>query len=119
MKHQKDNQPYLQDILTAIQAIQDYMQDAPQLTEFILGKGLYQDAVVRNIEIIGEATKKISTAIKTKHSDIPWKEMAGMRDKITHDYADIDWEEVWKVATEDVKQLKLQIQKILNTKGVK
>ncbi|MBI4647320.1 MAG: DUF86 domain-containing protein [Bacteroidia bacterium] len=65
-----------------------------------------QDAVIRQLEIIGEATKKISDNLKEKHPDIPWKDIAGMRDKLIHDYIDIDLSVVWKTASEDVPFLK-------------
>jgi len=113
MRQDKNNLPYLKDILEAINFIEVYIQDAPGIDEFIGGRGLYQDAIVRNIEIIGEATKKIDDSFKVNHSEIPWRQMAGMRDKIVHEYADIDWEEVWKVATEDIKELKTSIESVL------
>ncbi len=113
MRTNKSNKPYLTDILNAINSIETYLQDAPAREVFIKDKGLYQDAIVRNIEIIGEAAKRIDENIKTKNVQIPWKQMAGMRDKITHDYAEIDLEEVWKVASEDIKDIKAQIEEIL------
>ena len=109
MRNNTNPRPYLADILEAIQFIETYLLDAPQKSEFIQGKGLYQDAIVRNIEIIGEASKKLPESYKLSHPDVPWRQMAGMRDKITHDYADIDWEEVWKVATEDITDLRALI----------
>ena len=115
MRLDKNNLPYLKDILEAIDLIEVYIQDAPDFEEFINGRGLYQDAIVRNIEIIGEATKKVDDAFKVNHLEIPWKQMAGMRDKIVHEYADIDWEEVWKVATEDIKELKVSIETALGS----
>ena len=113
MRANKNNEPYLKDILNAIDSIKIYLQDAPAKEEFIKDKGLYQDAIVRNIEIIGEAAKKIDESIKNKYSQIPWKQMAGMRDKITHEYAKIDWEEVWKAASEDINELKAQIEIVI------
>lgn len=115
MRQDKNNLPYLKDILEAINFIETYIQDAPDIEEFISERGLYQDAIVRNIEIIGEATKKVDDSFKVNHPEIPWRQMAGMRDKIIHEYADIDWEEVWKVATEDVKELRISIESALAT----
>lgn len=113
MRTNRNNEPYLRDIIEAINSIEIYLQDAPVKEEFIKDKGLYQDAIVRNIEIIGEAAKKIDDTVKSKSPQIPWKQIAGMRDKITHDYAEIDLEEVWKVASEDISELKIQIEEIL------
>ena len=113
MRTNKDNTPYLEDIIEAINSIEIYLQDAPGKEDFIKEKGLYQDAIARNIEIIGEASKKVTEEIKNKYTELPWKQMAGMRDKITHDYGEIDWEEVWLVATEDIKRLKIQVEEIL------
>jgi uncharacterized protein with HEPN domain len=73
---------------------------------------LIQDAVIRNIEIIGEATKKISKDLKSQYREIPWKEMSGMRDKLIHDYFGVDVDVVWKTVTEDIPYLKSLIVKI-------
>jgi len=115
MRKNKNNLPYLKDILEAINSIELYLQDAPNMEEFIRGKGLYQDAIVRNIEIIGEAAKNINDILKERYPNIPWKQMAGMRDKIVHEYANVDWEEVWRVATEDIKELKPFIEAVIQS----
>lgn len=112
MRKDKTNLPYIHDILNAINAIALYIQEAPEKKEFISGKGLYQDAIVRNIEVIGEATKRLSDDFKAKHAEVPWKQMAGMRDKVVHEYADIDWEEVWIVATEDINHLRKVLEEL-------
>ena len=71
-----------------------------------------QDAVVRQFEIIGEATKRISEDYRDKHSEIPWADMAGMRDVLIHDYIDVNLEIVWKTATEDIPEIKEAISKL-------
>src|ERR1700687_648769 len=63
-------------------------------------------AVTRALEIIGEATKKITKSVKDRYSSIPWKEMAGIRDKLIHEYFGVDLEVVWKTAKEDLPGLK-------------
>ena len=73
---------------------------------------MIQDAVIRNIEIIGEATKKISKQLTESHQEIPWSEMAGMRDKLIHDYLDVDLDVVWKTVEIDLPLLKEMISKI-------
>ena len=73
---------------------------------------MIQDAVIRNIEIIGEATKKISKQLTESHQEIPWSEMAGMRDKLIHDYLDVDLDVVWKTIEVDLPLLKEMLSKI-------
>ncbi len=67
---------------------------------------LLQDAVIRNIEVIGEAAKKVSDIFKEQNSQVPWREMAGMRDKLIHDYFGVDIEIVWKTVQIDIPVLK-------------
>ncbi len=71
-------------------------------------------AIVRSLEIIGEATKKITADIKYKWSDIQWKNMAGMRDKLIHDYMGINYNIVWDVAKNKIPDLKKQIDKVIS-----
>ncbi|WOK09760.1 DUF86 domain-containing protein [Imperialibacter roseus] len=66
---------------------------------------LTQDAIVRQLEIIGEATKRISKEYRSKFPNIPWSDMAGMRDVLIHDYIDVDLNVVWKTASEDIPTL--------------
>ena len=73
---------------------------------------MIQDAVIRNIEIIGEATKKVSKSFTQFHPEIPWSEMAGMRDKLIHDYLDVDIDVVWKTIEVDLPLLKKMISNI-------
>ena len=72
-------------------------------------------AVVRALEIIGEAAKRIPQDVRDKHANVPWREMAGMRDKLTHDYFTVNLEVVWKTTVEDLPSLKSAIQQILAT----
>jgi uncharacterized protein with HEPN domain len=65
-----------------------------------------QDAVVRQLEIIGEATKRISDRLRNMNPQVPWSDMAGMRDVLIHDYIDVDIDIVWKTATESINNLK-------------
>jgi len=99
----RDYKLYLKDILDAIAKIEDYTKDL-SFEEF-LKNNLVVDAVVRNFEILGEASKNISEEVKSQYPDIPWKEMAGMRDKIIHEYFGIDLEIVWKTAKIRLPQL--------------
>ncbi len=69
--------------------------------------------MVRNFEIIGEAVKNISKTLKGKHKDIPWREIAGMRDKVIHFYFGVNWDIVWRTTKESLPGLKEKIQGIL------
>ncbi|MDO5845873.1 MAG: DUF86 domain-containing protein [Methanocorpusculum sp.] len=74
-----------------------------------------QHIVQKSIEIIGEAGKQISDELKTSCPDIPWRQVAGMRDRLTHGYFDINWELVWIVLHDDIPRLKKCVEKILDT----
>src|SRR3989339_20449 len=73
---------------------------------------LIQDAVIRNFEIIGEASKKISTDLKQVYYEIPWKEISGMRDKLIHDYLGVEIEIIWKTIEQDLPTLQKELKKI-------
>ena len=75
---------------------------------------MVQDGVIRQLEIIGEATKKISKETCDKHSHIPWNDIAGMRDKLIHDYFGVDIEQVWLTAKNDIPILQTEIEEALN-----
>ncbi len=75
-----------------------------------------QDAVIRNIEIIGEAANRIqniSPAFVASHAELPWLEMRGMRNKMIHEYFDVDWGMVWDTVNDDLPELKQQIDGLL------
>lgn len=71
-----------------------------------------QDAVIRNIEIIGEATKNLSDEIRNKYPEIPWRGLAGMRDRLIHQYFGVNLDVVWNVAKEELPEVLLQIEKM-------
>lgn len=100
---EKDNL-YIKHILDAIAVIEKYLKDV-NFESFMKNK-LIQDGVIRELEIIGEAVKRLSDDFKNFHKNIPWKDMAGMRDKLIHDYFGVDIEAVWQTAKEDLGPLK-------------
>jgi uncharacterized protein with HEPN domain len=75
-----------------------------------------QDAVVRNLEVMGEAAKNLSLAFKAKYPDVPWKTLAGLRDKLIHFYFGIDYKIVWSVVKKELPKLRKQINEILKQK---
>ena len=106
----KNDQVYLEHILEAIVKIENFTNG---ISRFDFDRNvMIQDAVIRNIEIIGEATKKISKSFTQSHQEIPWSEMAGMRDKLIHDYLDVDIDVVWKTIEVDLPLLKELISNI-------
>ena len=103
---------YLQDIFDSINDIDKFISEM-SFDEFTHDKKTL-NAVVRSIEIIGEATKKIPKSITAKYHNIPWKKIAGSRDVLSHSYYDVDIELVWETVKKDIPRLKKEIQKILN-----
>jgi uncharacterized protein with HEPN domain len=73
-----------------------------------------QDAVVRNLEILGEAAKNLSPNLRKSHSKIPWKELMGVRDKMIHHYFGINYDIVWTIAKDELASLLPQIEKLLS-----
>jgi uncharacterized protein with HEPN domain len=74
---------------------------------------LIQDGIIRQLEIIGEAVKRLPRTFRNHYKEVPWLDMAGMRDKLIHDYLGVDLFAVWKTATEDVPVLQTMIERIL------
>ena len=106
----KDDLAYVEHILDCIRKIKEFSEGL-SFKEFSSNE-LVQDAIIRNIEIIGEASKKISSNTKQIYYEIPWKEIAGMRDKLIHDYLGVDVEVVWRTIKEDIPSLEIQIKEI-------
>ncbi len=86
---------YILDILSSIQEIEDF-SEGMSLEEFVKDKKTV-NAVIRSLEVMGEAVKKIPSKIRDKYSEIPWKYIAGMRDKLIHEYHGVDLEIIWEV----------------------
>lgn len=101
---------YLDDIRDSIKKIDDFTSGLS--FEKFRKADLIIDAVVRNMEIIGEAAKNIPDSVKSKNKSIPWNEISGMRNRIVHEYFNVDVEILWKAVQEDIPELKKQIHKI-------
>ena len=111
----RDELVYLRHILDAINTVDEYLH---KVTEKQFGDTrLLQDGVIRQIEIIGEAVRHISKDIRKTYPEIPWQDVAGMRDKLIHQYFGVDIEKVWNTAKEDLPILKEQVAGILKDYG--
>lgn len=106
---------YVQDILDAINDARDFTK-AMKFEDFIEDKKTI-NAVVRSLEVIGEATKKIPNDMRAEYPDIPWKRMAGMRDKLIHDYFGVDLEIVWEVINNELPPIEPLIRRVLDDIG--
>ncbi len=107
---------FLNDIKESIEKIESYLKGF-SFDDFVNDPKTI-DAVVRNLEIIGEAAKNIPPDFRSTHSTIEWTEMIGMRNKITHDYFGIDYQVVWETATNDLPPLKAHIILLLENKNI-
>jgi len=111
----RGDKEHLKDILTACENILSYKEGYN--FNMFLGDRKTQDAIIRNIEIIGEAVKNISDVLKEKYSEIEWKEIAKTRDKLIHSYFGTDLDIVWDIINMDIPRLKKQIKEIIQKEG--
>jgi uncharacterized protein with HEPN domain len=108
----KQDRTYLEHILDAIAKVEQYTTDG---RDAFMADGKTQDAVVRNLEIIGEATKRVSEDLRNKYPDIPWKQAAGLRDVLSHDYMSIDLTIVWNVIDSRLPALREAVRELLTS----
>ncbi len=109
----KRDKLYLTHILDCIALVEDYT--GGDKASFMKSR-LIQDAVIRNFEVIGEAAKRVSPELKGRTQNIPWKQIAGFRDILIHDYLGVDVERVWNVVSGNLPDLKRQIAVLLREK---
>ena len=107
----RDYKVYLKDILDSINCIEEYLLDHT-FDSFITDRKTI-DAVVRNLEIIGEATKNIPDEMREQHADIEWKKISGLRDILIHEYFGVDFEILWDIIQTKLTQLKTSVQALL------
>jgi len=106
----KDDRVFLQHILDAIYRIQHYTSAG---REPFFRNRMVQDAVIRNLEIIGEAVKSLSSDLRQRHPEVPWTQIAGMRDVLIHGYFAVQPERVWNTINSRVPELKTVVESIL------
>ena len=110
-KKDREFKMYLDDINISMQRISEYIQGL----DFIKFKQDYKtvDAVIRNFEIIGEASKNLPDEFKSLHQDIPWSEMYLLRNKVSHEYFGIDYVIIWDISVNYLPENKRNIEKII------
>jgi len=109
---ERDNRFFQEEILESITRIEEYTQNLSE-NDF-LQNNQAQDAVVRRLEIIGEATKNLPRNFRQAYPDVPWQRMVGMRDVFIHGYFGVNFKRVWEVVEQDLPGLKRQIAAILD-----
>jgi len=107
----KDNTVYLHHMLDAIERIETYLQGIA--VEQFLANMLLQDGIVRQLEIIGEAAHHLPDDLRRQHSDVPWSAIIGMRNRIIHEYFNVNLTIVWEVTQNDLPPLKAYIHRML------
>jgi uncharacterized protein with HEPN domain len=106
----KGDQLYLKHILDASDKVGTYVAVG---YEVFVSSSHWQDAVIRQLEIIGEASKRLSKQLCSRHSDVPWRRIAGLRDVLIHDYMGVDIKAVWEITQKDLPPLRLRVESIL------
>jgi uncharacterized protein with HEPN domain len=110
MAKERDERLYLADISGAIDRILRYTASG---REAFFRDPMTQDAVVRNLEVMGEAVKGLGETVRAAHPQVPWKKIAGMRDRVIHGYFQVDLDIVWEVVEKELPTLRQQLTAIL------
>ena len=108
---ERGDREFLEDIREAAQRVIAYTDEMTY--ETFMADTKTQDAVIRNLEIIGEATKNLSMDLRDKHPGAPWSGMAGLRDKLIHHYFGVNLDIVWNIVTAELPDVASQIEAIL------
>lgn len=107
----KDDALFLRHILDAIELIDEYVKGVTR--PWFVQNRMLRDAVMRQLEIIGEAARNVSGELREAHPDIEWGQIIGMRNRLIHAYFQVDIELVWEIVTTDLPLLKMQIETIV------
>lgn len=111
MSKERRDKEYLNDIKDSIERVASYIEGMTY--DVFMKDNKTQDAVVRNLEVVGEATKYLSDRLRKKHPQIPWRDLAGVRDKLIHGYFRIDYDIVWNIITNELPLLLPRIEELL------
>src|SRR5687767_11273954 len=109
----RTDQEFLSDIREALQRIAAYVTGMTY--ESFVADSKTQDAVIRNLEILGEAAKNISNELRAKYPSVPWRSMAGARDRLIHHYFGTNLDIVWQIITVELPQVHSQLERIKDT----
>ncbi len=101
----------LWDMLEAAEKVQEFLKDTT--FEDFMREDMRRAAVERNLEIIGEAARRVSEELKQEHPEIPWQQIISQRNVLIHEYGDIDYQKIWKVVSLDVPKLIDQIRPLI------
>ena len=101
---------YLADIIQSMNEVEEFTRGLTY--ESFMKDRKTINAVIRSLEVMGEASKRIPDEVRAKHSEIPWKRMAGMRDKLIHEYAGVDLETVWDVIQEEIPPIRPMLEEL-------
>ena len=110
----RNDRVYLRHMLDAIQKIESYVAVG---YDGFMSATHWQDAVIRQLEILGEATKRLSDELRARHDEVTWRRIAGLRDVLIHDYMGVDLEAVWEVTQQHIPVLRDQLTLILDELG--
>ena len=111
MRHEKNDAAYLQDMVNAGEAVERYVTGKSR-TDYDRDE-ILQDALMRRIEIFGEAARRLSSALLANHPEIPWRKIMGTRHVLAHDYDEIDLDIVWRIATEHIPESLAHLRKLV------
>ncbi len=107
----RDHKLFIKDIISAMTSIEEFVEGLS--LDKVREDDKTSSAVIRKFEIIGEATRHVPDNLKEKYPDIPWKRMAGMRDRLIHAYFGVDYRLVWEAIKIDIPELRPRLQEVL------
>ncbi len=110
---ERDASLLIEEMLAAIRKIERYTEGMDQVRFHQDEKTV--DAVVRNLEVVGEAARRIPAEFTSRHAHLPWRQVAGLRNRIVHDYLGLDLEIIWQVIRHDLANLKIQLEQLLDS----
>ena len=114
MSEKRSSALLLYDILQSIEKIEDFTRDLS--FDQLMGDEKTKDAILRNLQVIGDASKTLPETLISKHHEVDWSGITGLRDIIIHRYFRVDWNLLWKSIQEELPVLKVQVQQLMKEK---